>query len=68
MPPKPFDPARGVAAAIEIRVDRAGPGRRSWRWSIWRDEALLARSPAGFAGAEEAFQAGRMALNRPRAG
>ena len=61
-----FDHAHAASTAMEVRVDRQGPGRRNWRWSIWRgDDTLIARSPAGFAGAEEAYEAGRRALQRP---
>ncbi|MBP0495740.1 hypothetical protein [Roseomonas indoligenes] len=63
-----FDHARADFAPMEVRIDRDGPGPRRWRWrwSLWRDDALIARSPAAFAGAEEAYQAGRMALLQPR--
>ncbi|MBP0495691.1 hypothetical protein [Roseomonas indoligenes] len=61
-----FDHARADLSPVKVRIDRDGPGARRWRWSLWRDDALIARSPAGFAGAEEAYQAGRMALLQPR--
>ena len=61
-----FDHAHAGFAAMEVRVARDGPGPRRWRWSIWRDDVLIARSPAVFAGAEEAYQAGRIALIQPR--
>ncbi len=55
-----------VPATTEMRVAREGAGRQNWHWSLWRDERLVARSPNGFAGAEEAYQAGRVALLQPR--
>ena len=76
MPPRrPYEPAMmqpspdrlsGPPAAIEVRVERTGPGQRRWRWALWRDDTVIVQSPAGFAGAEEAYEAGRTVLLRPR--
>jgi len=61
---KPLNPMRDVPEATEIRVSKEGPGRDSWRWSIWRGETLISRAPTGFSGAEAAYEAGRRVLNR----
>ena len=61
---KPLHPSHEAPEAKEIRISREGSGRNTWRWSIWKGSTLLARSPAGFAGAEAAYEAGRRTLNR----
>ena len=61
---KQLHPSHEAPEAKEIRVSREGAGRNGWRWSIWKGSTLVARSPAGFAGAEAAYEAGRRILNR----
>jgi hypothetical protein len=61
---KPFAPLKDPPEPVEIQVSKEGPGRNSWRWSIWRGTNLIARAARGFAGAEAAYEEGRRALNR----
>jgi hypothetical protein len=64
MSAKPLHSAQDVREALEIRISKEGPGRDSWRWSIWRGTTLVSSAPTGFAGAEAAYEAGRRVLNR----
>ncbi|WP_156963935.1 hypothetical protein [Muricoccus aerilatus] len=61
---KPPHSSHEAPKAKEIRISREGPGRNSWCWAIGQGSTLVARSPAGFAGAEAAYEAGRRVLNR----
>ena len=61
---KPLSPMRDAPEPLEIQVTKEGPGRNSWRWSIWRGSRLVSRSTQGFSGGEAAYEAGRRALNR----
>ncbi|MFH5927005.1 hypothetical protein [Roseomonas xinghualingensis] len=61
---KPPHSAQDVPETLEIRISKEGPGRGTWRWSIWRGTTLVRRAPASFSGAEAAYEAGRRVLNR----
>ncbi|WP_424139544.1 hypothetical protein [Roseomonas chloroacetimidivorans] len=61
---KPLRPLQDIPEEKEIRVSREGPGRNSWRWSIWQGSRLIARAKLGFSGAEAAYEAGRQVLHR----
>jgi hypothetical protein len=61
---KTLRPTQDIPEDKEIRISKEGAGRNSWHWSIWQGSTLLARAPAGFSGAEAAYEAGRRVLNR----
>jgi hypothetical protein len=61
---KPLRPMQDVPEEKEIRISKDGPGRNSWRWSIWKGSTLIAQAKLGFSGAEAAYEAGRRVLNR----
>ena len=61
---KQLRPMQDLPEPIEIRVSKEGPGRNSWRWSIWRGTTLVSRAAQGFSGAEAAYEDGSRVLNR----